>query len=67
MNQDFFRTNWIWMQDEIHDEREYPCIVYFRKEFNDAGKIRPEETTVCITASIPAFISKTWEMRRKRR
>ncbi|HJA65808.1 MAG TPA: hypothetical protein H9955_05825 [Candidatus Mediterraneibacter cottocaccae] len=40
MNQDFFRTNWIWMQDEIHDEREYPCIVYFRKEFNDAGKIR---------------------------
>ena len=40
MNTDFATSNWIWIRDREEAPKDEPCIVYFRKRFRHAGKLR---------------------------
>ena len=40
MGQDYQTSNWIWLEGWDKRKREEPCIVYFRKRFRKADRIR---------------------------
>lgn len=40
MDKNLSVSNWIWLNDQEHVDKEKPCIVYFRKEFHNADKLR---------------------------
>ena len=40
MDKEFSTSNWIWIKDWKQEDQGKPVIVYFRKEFQDANRLR---------------------------